>query len=331
MSHYKKYSVIGGSGFLGTSLCKKFNKNEISFEIIDIKKSNLYPERTKIVDVRDLKSLSAAITGDIIINLAAVHRDDVSNIDEYYSTNVEGAKNIIQVCNEKNIKKIVFTSTVAVYGFSNIPVSESGKTKPFNHYGKSKLMAEKLFKEWNKKSNTSLTIIRPTVIFGEGNRGNVFNLFNQINSGKFIMIGSGKNKKSMAYIENVSSFIESCIIDESDFSLFNYTDQPDMDMNTLVNIIRKTLKGKSTIGLRLPYAVGMFFGYLADIASLIFSKKLPISSIRIKKFCKSSVFLSNTKNLHNFRAPYSLTEGIEKTLINEFINPDPNREIFYTE
>ena len=58
-----------------------------------------------------------------------------------------------------------------------------------------------------KPHERSLVIIRPTVIFGKGNRGNVFNLFNQINKGLFAMIGDGENIKSMAYVKNVASFL----------------------------------------------------------------------------------------------------------------------------
>ena len=53
----------------------------------------------------------------------------------------------------------------------------------------------------------SLVIIRPTVIFGEGNRGNVYNLFRQIADRRFLMFGDGENKKSMAYVGNVAEFI----------------------------------------------------------------------------------------------------------------------------
>ena len=59
---------------------------------------------------------------------------------------------------------------------------------------------------WHAKGDKSLIIVRPTVIFGEGNRGNVFNLLNQIASGKFFMVGKGENKKSMAYIHNIVAF-----------------------------------------------------------------------------------------------------------------------------
>ena len=103
------------------------------------------------------------------------------------------------VCSEKGINKIVFTSTVAVYGFAKPGTDESGVINPFNEYGQQNLKLKKnlvaIF--WNN----SLIIVRPTVIFGEGNRGNVFNLLNQIYSGQFLMVGNGRNKKSMAYVE----------------------------------------------------------------------------------------------------------------------------------
>ena len=72
---------------------------------------------SKIADVRDAETLRETITGDVVVNLAAVHRDDIRDKSEYQRTNVDGAENVALVCEEKGIYKIVFTSTVAVYGF----------------------------------------------------------------------------------------------------------------------------------------------------------------------------------------------------------------------
>ena len=71
-------------------------------------------------------------------------------------------------------------------------------------------LAEKIIKKWYEAdpSNTSITIIRPTVVFGERNRGNVYNLLKQISSGKFLMVGKGQNKKSMAYVGNLVALIK---------------------------------------------------------------------------------------------------------------------------
>ncbi|WP_435140736.1 NAD-dependent epimerase/dehydratase family protein [Pseudopelagicola sp. nBUS_19] len=327
----KKITVIGGSGFVGTNLCRQLSLKQQDFEIIDLKMSNQFPEKCTIADVRDAESLYAAITGDVVVNLAAVHRDDVRDKSEYQRTNVDGAKNVAQVCSEKGIKKIVFTSTVAVYGFAEPGTDEHGEIKPFNEYGRTKFEAEEKLRVWQKQGENSLIIVRPAVIFGEGNRGNVFNLLNQIASGKFFMVGDGKNKKSMAYISNVVSFLEVSIAANQSYGVYNYVDTPGLTMNELVSLARQTLKGKKGVGLRIPYVFGLIFGFVADIISNITSTKLPVSGIRIKKFVTSTDFSSNQSHLENFAPPYLLKAGLEKTLISEFLEPDPKREIFYTE
>ena len=190
----KLITVIGGSGFVGTNLCRQLYLKQQDFEIIDLKMSNQFPDKCKIADVRDVNTLRETISGDVVVLLAAVHRDDIRDMSEYQHTNVNGAENVAMVCEEKGIDKIVFTSTVAVYGFAEPGTDESGAINPFNEYGRTKFEAEKKLRAWQEAYDNSLIIVRPTVIFGEGNRGNVFNLLNQIASGKFLMVGKGENK-----------------------------------------------------------------------------------------------------------------------------------------
>ncbi|MDB2369485.1 NAD-dependent epimerase/dehydratase family protein [Planktomarina temperata] len=327
----KKISVIGGSGFVGTNLCAQLVSKQQDFEIIDLKISNQFPEKCKIADVRDIETLRKTITGDVVVNLAAVHRDDVRDKSEYQSTNVDGAENVALVCEEKSIDKIVFTSTVAVYGFAEPGTDESGAINPFNEYGRTKFEAEEKLRAWQNRGNNSLIIVRPTVIFGEGNRGNVYNLLNQIASGKFLMVGKGENKKSMAYIGNVVAFLEACIAIDQKYGVYNYVDTPDLTMNELVSQVRAKLKGKSGVGPRLPYWLGIILGYMADLVAKFSGKNLPVSSIRVKKFASSTEFKSAKAALENFQAPFSLSDGVHRTLQSEFVGPDPNREIFFTE
>ena len=138
----KKVTVIGGSGFVGTNLCRQLVLKQQDFEIIDLKMSRQFSEKCKIADVRDIDSLRKTITGDMVLNLAAVHRDDLRDQAEYKRTNVDGAENIALVCEEKGIEKIVFTSTVAVYGFAEPETDETGAINPFNEYGRTKFYAE---------------------------------------------------------------------------------------------------------------------------------------------------------------------------------------------
>ena len=90
----KKVTIIGGSGFVGTNLCRQLALKQRDFEIIDLKMSNQFPAKCKIADVRDVESLRETITGKIVLNLAAVHRDDVRDKSEYQKTNVGGAENV---------------------------------------------------------------------------------------------------------------------------------------------------------------------------------------------------------------------------------------------
>ena len=327
----KKITLIGGSGFVGTYLSNYFYSNDIPFEIIDLKVSKQFPEYCKFGDVRAIETLHDTITGDLIIDLAAIHRDDVVDKNEYYNTNVVGARNIATVCSEKNISKIIFFSSVAVYGFTPIGTDENGNINPFNEYGKTKFQAEEIYRKLYLDNSNSLIIIRPTVIFGDGNRGNVYNLLYQIAFSRFIMIGSGKNKKSMAYIHNLVSFVDECIKDTKQYRIFNYVDTPDLDMNTLVECVRNTLKKKNNFKIRLPYYFGLFLAFIIDIFAICLRKRFPISRIRVKKFCSSSEFISAKNELNNFTAPYSLIEGLEKTTKNEFMSPDASQEVFYTE
>lgn len=331
MKPFGKVTIVGGSGFVGTNLCQKLADRQIRFEIIDIKKSQRFPEKCKAADVRDIESLRSTISGDVLINLAAVHRDDVRDKSEYERTNVDGAENIAKVCSERGIRKIVFTSSVAVYGFAEPGTDEAGAINPFNEYGRTKYQAEEKLRAWQSLGDNELIIVRPTVIFGESNRGNVYNLLNQIASGKFVMVGAGKNRKSMAYIGNIVAFLERCIETERKYAVFNYVDTPDMDMNTLVRQVRNVLKGGDSVGIRLPYWVGILLGYAADSLTALTGKKLPLSSIRVKKFCSSTAFASAKADLDGFSPPFSLQEGIDRTLQSEFIAPDPEREIFFTE
>ena len=327
----KKITIIGGSGFVGTNLCRQLASKQHDFEIIDLKISNQFSEKCKIADVRDVETLRKTITGDVVVNLAAVHRDDVRDTSEYLRTNVDGAQNVAIVCEEKGIDRIVFTSTVAVYGFAEPGTDETGAINPFNEYGRTKFEAEEKLRAWQERTDKSLIIIRPTVIFGEGNRGNVFNLLNQIASGKFVMIGHGKNKKSMAYIQNVVAFLELCISTDQKYGIYNYVDTPDLTMNELVSQVRNTITGKNSVGIRLPYWLGLILGNLADFISAITRKNLPVSAIRVRKFATSTEFASSAYDLNQFKAPFELRDGLKNTLNAEFIKPDSNCEIFYTE
>ena len=323
--------IIGGSGFIGTCLTTHLLAANHTVKIADKQDSYKYSNLRLFADVRELGTLEEVLYGsDIVINLAAEHRDDVSPKSLYDDVNVTGAENVCNACAKLGIKKIIFTSSVAVYGFAPVGTDETGEINYFNDYGRTKWFAEEKYREWLVSDpENSLTIIRPTVVFGERNRGNVYNLLRQIAEKNFLMVGNGKNIKSMAYVENIVAFIENNLDNDSGEYLYNYIDKPDFDMNVLVGEIDKML-GKSRKLIRLPYWIGYFAGLCFDVLAKILRKKLSISSIRVKKFCSNTMFKSTNIEKTNFKAPVSLTEGLRKTIQYEFVDKTKD-QVFYTE
>lgn len=313
--------VTGGSGFIGTNLVSDLLKEGHRVLIYDKERSEAYPDLCFIADVRDKEKLCDSMRGiDFVYHLAAEHSDDVRPVSLYYEVNVGGAQNVVHAMIKNDVKKLIFTSTVALYGLNAGEPNEDSPTKPFNDYGWSKYKSEMIFNEWAGTDNgRTLVIVRPTVIFGEKNRGNVYNLINQIASRKFFMIGDGKNKKSMGYVLNLSKFLVMLLETPPGWHIYNYADKPDLRVEELINIVNETL-GKSPLNhFRIPYAVGLFGGYIFDLIGEIIGRKFSISFSRIRKFCANTQISAGKLKVMGFKPPYSLSEGLKRMILREFI------------
>jgi GlcNAc-P-P-Und epimerase len=326
-------SVIGGSGFIGTRLCQRFVRSEKKFQILDKAPSLAFPDQAILANVCSLDALRAHVDeGATLINLAAEHRDDVRPLSLYDEVNVGGARNLCTVAREKHVNTIVFTSTVAVYGFAPLGTDESGAIAPFNDYGRTKFEAEQVFRAWQAEApaERTLVILRPTVVFGEQNRGNVYNLLRQMASGRFVMVGRGENRKSMAYVENVAAFIEYSLGFAPGVHVYNYIDKPDFSMNGLVARVNRMLGRPERIRVRLPYALGYVIGKGFDVVAAITGKRFAISAIRVKKFCANSVYNTAIEQT-GFVPPVPLEVALEQTVRHEFLEDHSGENVFYTE
>ena len=315
----KTIYLIGGSGFIGSCLANKLSKNKsLKFKIIDKKTSKYYPKLCTIVDIRNYSALEGSLsTNSLLIHLAAEHRDNVKPVNLYYDVNVTGAHNLCNVARKMDINKIIFTSSVAVYEKSNTKINESSNLKPFNHYGKSKLQAEKIFMKWQLEDpfRRVLVIVRPTDVFGEGNRGNVYNLMRQIYLKRFVMVGRGSNIKSLAYVQNLADFILYTMKVKSGIHIYNYADNPDLSVMEFINIIKKEL-GQQKTDIHIPSLIAYILGYIADLFSLLLGKEMVLSSARVKKFTMPTIF-SRKKN-GEFKPHFDLIRAIRKTVSYEF-------------
>ena len=313
---------MGGSGFIGTRLVPRLLDGGYRVTIADIAPSVRFPELRQPCDVRCYEDVRRACEGaDLICNLAAAHRDDVRPLSLYHDVNVRGAENVCRAAAEAGVRRIVFTSSVAVYGSSPVELDEHAETHPFNEYGRSKLAAEAVYQQWHQASpDRGLTIVRPTVVFGEDNRGNFYNLARQIAGRRFVLVGQGTNRKSVAYVENVAAFLEFVMQFGSGERLFNYVDKPDLDMNALVALIRRELGRPGQVRVRLPYWLAYGIGMGCDLVARVTRRPLLLSAVRVAKFCANTQFSAARAQALGFAPPVDLPTAIRRTIQKEFLD-----------
>lgn len=191
-----EWGIYGGAGFIGQHLALSVLRQNPGDRVtlLDIKspfeqgwrvplEEYLAVDRLKVVraDVRVSEELAGYDQHfDVIVNLAAIHREPGHRAEEYFNTNVSGAENICRVAEKMDCREIIFTSSIAVYGIHDRSVDEHSTPEPKMPYGQSKLKAESIYRDWAEQSGGRLSIIRPGVVFGPGERGNVTRLVREM-------------------------------------------------------------------------------------------------------------------------------------------------------
>jgi nucleoside-diphosphate-sugar epimerase len=199
--------VFGGAGFIGTHLLRALKARGVEQPIsLDQRKPKTPVEGVLYLDgdVRDLVGFDCEGCIDVIYNLAAVHTTPGHPPHEYYETNVAGASEITAFARRKNIRRIVFTSSISVYGPSENTKTEQSSPEPESPYGWSKLLAEKVHRNWLMESpDRRLVVARPAVIFGPGEGGNFTRLAKMLRKGFFVFPGRRDTIKACFYVEDL--------------------------------------------------------------------------------------------------------------------------------
>lgn len=309
--------VTGGAGFIGAQLTRELRKQGHYVRSLD-RKPNPDANDDIVGDIREKEDLERAMESmDSVFHLAAEHRDDVRPPSLYYDVNVQGTRNLVAAADSAGIETIVFTSTVALYGLQGGEPDEEATPAPFNDYGRSKLQAEEVLSEWVERGDRRRALmVRPTVVFGEGNQGNVNTLICQIDQGRFVFVGSGRNRKSMCYVGNFVPFL--IWLSEHDDApgarVFNYVDKPDLTSAELVRMIRSELGLNPEGGIRLPRVIGMMGGLAFDAASKLTGRRYAVSSIRVRKFCADTTIGVSALRQTAFEPPFAIRDGLHRTI-----------------
>ena len=313
----KKILVTGGCGFIGSYLCRELAKMGYAIRVIDIARNEKIEANYDFrqVDILGQEGLTEAMEGiDLVLHLAAKHKFFGVSEKEFFTVNETGTKNLLEAMDVNGVKSIIFFSTVAVYGDSNGTTNESTETKPNNPYGSSKLAAENLVRGWAEKDpERRAIIIRPTVVFGPGNKGNVYRLIRQIYYRGYLPIGPGDNIKSIAYIENLAAATVYLLKNgPHGVSVFNYADEPHMPYNEIVKMIYAGL-GRSAPNFYLPLKPMLKAGRTVDRIleglAIQFSVETAVQKVN-KQTCHSAEKLQEL----GFIPMYTSGEGL-KTMV----------------
>ena len=278
--------LTGASGFVGKNLISYFNNK------IEIKKH-----------VRDAEF---CISQNIVIHLAGKAHDlkNISNKEEYYEVNTELTKKIFDAFLISDSSVFIMLSSVKAVADNVVgSLSEDCEPNPKTHYGKSKLLAERYILSKNIPGNKRVYILRPCMIHGPNNKGNLNLLYKLVSKRIPWILGAFKNMRSYCSIDNllfvINEFIHNNAIPSG---VYNVADDEHLSTNEIISLMAKSNNKKTIIFNVYPFIIKI----IAKIGDVI---PLPLNSERLKKLTESYI-VSNEKLKKNIGKELPLTSRV---------------------
>ncbi|TLP80763.1 NAD-dependent epimerase/dehydratase family protein [Maribacter sp. ACAM166] len=284
--------VFGGSGYIGRNMLSVFVKEKLfeQYIVCDLNELKGFEEESRVtyfkIDVRNkiiLELNNLDRKGSWIFNFAAIHREPGHEFHEYFDTNIPGAKNVTQFGTASGIKNIYFTSSIAPYGRSLDKRTEDSNLYPETGYGISKALAEKIHLLWlAQDSSRRLIIVRPSVIFGPKDPGNVYRMISAIKKGTFVLPDGGKVIKAYAYIYGLIDSILFTMGQSDEYILYNYAENPLVPLNEMTGIVKDQF-GYNKPVLKVPVKMLAIIAFFLGGILKFFGKTTDIHPVRVKK------------------------------------------------
>jgi nucleoside-diphosphate-sugar epimerase len=323
--------IYGGTGFIGVFFAKYLldKKQTDKVYLVDIdpiqvkfsefrKKQVTEDERILFVkgDVRKpLDWFAPTEQVALIANFAAIHREPGHEDVEYFQTNLLGAENICAWAEKVKCNKVIFTSSISPYGPSEEVKDERSLPSPLTAYGGSKLAAEKIHQIWQARddANRRLVIVRPGVVFGPGEGGNVSRLIKAVLHRYFFYMGNKNTRKAGVYVKELCHamwwMLNRQSTSEEHLSLFNMSMNPGPSIEEYVNAVCK-VAGVRRFVPGVPYRLLLTVAYLIDTVALTLGIKHPFSPVRIRKLVRSNNILPNYLVEHGYEYRYTLESAL---------------------
>lgn len=319
------YIIFGGSGFIGTHLihmlkneCMNDGDKIYDLDIVMPGEEGVVPGIVEKIagveyirlDVRKPIELQFTPTDqDIIFNLAAVHRTPGHEDKEYFETNIKGAENVVAFAEKHAINKILFTSSIAPYGAAEELKNENTLPTPNTPYGISKLVAEKIHIGWVEKNrDRELTIVRPGIVYGKGEHGNMTRLYKGIKGHYYFYAGRTDTVKACIYVKELVQFMKYRMIDNSfkGYDIYNCTFEP---AYTIQQICEAMKAATDLRGYRIPKINGKLLMGAARIIGPFGGKKVGIHPDRVKKLMVSTNISGKKLKELDYKFHYNLKQS----------------------
>ncbi len=304
-----KILISGITGFVGKNLVNDFRSNQnISIYGLDI----VFPKIEGVVSIFAWDDLSSIPEIDIIIHLAGKAHDtkNQSNSEAYFEINTELTKKIFKWFLKSKAKKFVFFSSVKAAADKVIgdSLTEDVLPIPKGPYGESKIAAENYILA-NSSNNKQVYILRPCMIHGPGNKGNLNLLYKISSKGIPWPLGSFDNKRSFCSIDNISYVIENLISKDIESGIYQVADDKPLSTNELIELIAESIDKKPSIWNINQKLIKS----LAKAGNIL---HLPLNSDRLQKLTESYVVsnekLKNALGIKNM--PVTARDGMMRTL-----------------
>lgn len=299
--------ITGVNGFVGSNLYK-FHCNNFQLFGLDILNNYQIPSN-KFYYWNDVNHIPAF---DIIIHLAGKAHDtrNISSEQEYFDVNVGLTQIIFQHFLKSPAKKFIFFSSVKAIADSvkGSSLTEDEQPNPQTPYGKSKFQAEQYILEQPLQPGKKVYILRPCMIHGPGNKGNLNLLYKITQKGLPWPLGAFENSRSFTSMQNLLFVIQELIEKDIESGTYQIADDETLSTNDLIHLMSDSLHRKAKIWNISPNMIKL-------IAKTGDRFKLPLNSERLKKLTESYI-VSNQKLKNALgieKMPYTATEGMKRT------------------
>ncbi|RXP52230.1 NAD-dependent epimerase/dehydratase family protein [Lutibacter sp. HS1-25] len=305
MNQEKNILITGNTGFVGTNLSTYLNKT--GYKTTGVTRS---PKSTKEYSYTSLTANSWN-KYDAFIHLAGKAHDlkGVADDSEYFEVNTKLTKTLFDQFLASDCKVFVYISSVkAVADEVEGILTEATTPNPITVYGKSKLAAENYLTSQKLPSDKFLYILRPCMIHGPGNKGNLNLLYQLVNKGIPYPLGDFENKRSFLTVENLCFVIENLISRLPESGIYNVADDEAIATNTLVELIGEA-SGKTSKIWKLPKGIIQTLGKVGT------RLHLPFNTEKLQKLTENYV-VSNAKIKKNLKIdlPVQTKQGLINTI-----------------